>query len=212
MRLAPDILKLDRALTTEIDGDTVKSALVSSFVRYAGEIEATVCAEGIETEAELLRLAALDVAFGQGYLIARPAPAWAPVDAGAAETCAVSFRAAFSDMDGLTERIARAVSLADLREELPLMAEALGADEVCILPGRGEPGQLLAGDPDADPAGVAALVATGFRAQLTVPIGGHAHLHAYTRAEQPWTRFHIGRARMVSALLLRLGEGDRADG
>jgi hypothetical protein len=86
-----------------------------------------------------------------------------------------------------------------------LMAEALGADEVCILPGRAEPGQLLAGDAGADPADVAALLAAGFRAQLTVPIGEHARLQALSRAEHPWTRFHITRARMVSALLQRLG-------
>ena len=53
-------------------GDPVKAALIESFVRYAREIDATVCAEGIETLADLARLADLDVAYGQGYGIAPP--------------------------------------------------------------------------------------------------------------------------------------------
>ena len=81
MRLAPDIIKLDRTLTTGIDADPAKAALVSSFVRYARDIDATVLGEGIETIAELTRLAELDVAYGQGYLIARPAAAWPSIDA-----------------------------------------------------------------------------------------------------------------------------------
>ena len=53
MRLQPDIIKLDRALTTGVDTDPAKAPLISSFVRYARDIDATVCAEGIETLDEL---------------------------------------------------------------------------------------------------------------------------------------------------------------
>ena len=82
MRLQPDIIKLDRALTTGVDTDPAKAPLISSFVRYARDIDAAVCAEGVETLAELERLADLDVAYGQGYGIARPSAPWVPVAAG----------------------------------------------------------------------------------------------------------------------------------
>ena len=49
MRLQPDIIKLDRALTTGVDPDPAKAPLISSFVRYARDIDADVCAEGVET-------------------------------------------------------------------------------------------------------------------------------------------------------------------
>src|SRR3954447_7894252 len=215
MRLAPDVIKLDRALTTGIEGDAVKAALVSSFVRYARDIEATVCGEGIETHEELMRLAALDVAYGQGYLIARPAAPWAGIDPDAAEACGVAFRTAPhepSASERFADLVARASSPQELDPSLPAIAEEIGADEVRIaLDGPARAGQLLAGDPDADPARVAALLETGFRAELTLPIGDAGRLQAFSRDERPWTRLQIARARFVAAMLERLGEGDRAD-
>ena len=49
-------------------------ALVESFVRFARDVGATVCAEGIESLDELAVLADLDVEWGQGYVLARPEP------------------------------------------------------------------------------------------------------------------------------------------
>jgi diguanylate cyclase (GGDEF)-like protein/PAS domain S-box-containing protein len=208
MRLAPDIIKLDRALTTAIHDDDVKGALVSSFVRYAREIEATVCGEGIETIAELSRLADLDVAYGQGYLIARPGAPWATADPAAAEACAVSFRAAFAEPaagEALARRLAAATSIAELDDCLGALARALGADLVRIFDESADgAGQLLAGDPAADRDQVAALVKAGYRAQLTLPIGSNAQLVAYSRVERPWARFHVARARMIAGALERI--------
>jgi EAL domain-containing protein (putative c-di-GMP-specific phosphodiesterase class I) len=209
MRLAPDVIKRDRALTTGIDGDPVKAALVSLFVRYARDIDATVCGEGIETHEELMRLAALDVSYGQGYLIARPAAPWAEIDPDAAEACGVAFRAALhepSPTERFADLVARAASLEELDPSLPAIAVEIGADEVRIaLDGPARAGQLLAGDPDADPARVAALLGAGFRAELTLPIGASGRLQAFSRTERPWTRLHISRARFVAAMLERLG-------
>ena len=53
MRLRPDVIKLDRALITDVDSDAAKAPLISSFVRYARDIDAAVCAEGAETLREL---------------------------------------------------------------------------------------------------------------------------------------------------------------
>jgi EAL domain-containing protein (putative c-di-GMP-specific phosphodiesterase class I) len=213
MRLAPDVIKLDRTLTTGLEDDAVKAALVSSFVRYARDIDAMVCGEGIELLAELTQLADLDVAYGQGYLIARPAPAWVALDPVAAAACTTALRAAFAESDAgqrLAGLLARATTPADLDGCLAALAGALSADEVRILrDGAAPAGQVLAGDPAADPAQVAALLAAGYRARLTLPIGAGARLEAYNRAERPWTRFHIGRGRVAATqlepLLERLG-------
>jgi EAL domain-containing protein (putative c-di-GMP-specific phosphodiesterase class I) len=97
MRLQPDIIKLDRALTTGVDSDPAKAPLISSFVRYARDIDAAVCAEGVETLAELERLADLDVAYGQGFGIARPSAPWVPVAAEATAACLHSFQATLAD-------------------------------------------------------------------------------------------------------------------
>jgi hypothetical protein len=216
MRLAPDVIKLDRALITGIEDDAVQAALVSSFVRYAHDIGATVCGEGIETLAELTRLAALDVSYGQGYLLARPAAPWAALDPVATEVCTVAFRAALADAtegERFVHLATSARSLTELEPSLPSFAQSIGADEVRIA--AGEPavaGQLLAGDPHADPQRVAELIGAGYRAQLTLPLGAGGRLDAYSRSEHPWTRFHIERARVVAALLQRLGEGDRPHG
>ncbi len=208
MRLAPDVIKLDRALTTGIEGDAVKAALVSSFVRYARDIDATVCGEGIETHEELMQLAALDVSYGQGYLIARPAAPWAEIDPDAAEACGVAFRAALHDpspTERFADLVARAASPEELDPSLPAIAAEIGADEVRIaLDGPAPAGQVLAGDPDADPVRVAALLDAGFRAELTLPIGASRRLQAFSRQERPWTRLHISRARFVAAMLERL--------
>ena len=96
MRLAPDVIKLDRSIVDGVADDPVKGAMIASFVRYARDIDATVCAEGIETLQDLDRLAALDVALGQGYALARPAPPWAPVERGAAQHCVDALAAALA--------------------------------------------------------------------------------------------------------------------
>jgi diguanylate cyclase (GGDEF)-like protein len=79
MRFQPDLIKLDRSLVADVDSDPAKAALIDSFVRLAARTGAAVCAEGVETREELQVLAELDVTYGQGFGIARPAPPWAAV-------------------------------------------------------------------------------------------------------------------------------------
>ena len=167
------------------------------------------------TREELMQLAALDVAYGQGYLIARPAAPWAEIDPDAAEACGVAFRAALtvtSPSEELANLVAHAATAADLDPSLPVIAAELDADEIRIaLDGPARAGQLLAGDPNADPARVAALLEAGFRAELTLPIGASGRLQAFSREERPWTRLHISRARFVAAMLERLDQRQRPD-
>src|SRR5205823_2336016 len=78
VRVRPDVIKLDRSLVTGVDADPVKAAVIEAFVHFAQHTNALICAEGIETDAELLTLSALGAGAGQGYLLGRPTPGGAP--------------------------------------------------------------------------------------------------------------------------------------
>ena len=70
--LDPHILKLDISLTRDVDSDRARRALASALVRFAEEMDVTVVAEGIQSEAELRELRELGVRYGQGYLLGEP--------------------------------------------------------------------------------------------------------------------------------------------
>ena len=72
--VAPDLLKLDRSITSGIDGSTTHRAVVAALRHFAGETGALLLAEGVETEAEARTLGALDVGFAQGWFFGRPVP------------------------------------------------------------------------------------------------------------------------------------------
>lgn len=74
LKLDPDLIKLDRDLTSRIDQDPVRRALAASLVAFAGETGADIIAEGIETPGELDVLRELGIRYGQGYLLGRPSP------------------------------------------------------------------------------------------------------------------------------------------
>jgi diguanylate cyclase (GGDEF)-like protein len=88
VRVAPEILKIDRSLITGIDADASKMALVEALARFASTTGAAVCGEGIETVEELRMLARADATYAQGYALARPGPAWPDVDATMADVTA----------------------------------------------------------------------------------------------------------------------------
>lgn len=74
LKLRPDVIKLDLAITRDVDTDPVRQALTRSLVTFARDIGAALIAEGIETQAEHDTLVGLGVPLGQGYLMARPGP------------------------------------------------------------------------------------------------------------------------------------------
>jgi EAL domain-containing protein (putative c-di-GMP-specific phosphodiesterase class I)/putative methionine-R-sulfoxide reductase with GAF domain len=76
VELSPDYLKLDRELVTTIDQDPNRRALMRAIVAFAREIGTSVIAEGVETRGELEVLREAEVHLVQGYLLARPGPAW----------------------------------------------------------------------------------------------------------------------------------------
>ncbi len=69
----PDIVKLDMALTRNVDADRVRRAIVSGIVRVCDDLGIRVLAEGIETPSECLALREQGISLFQGYLFARPA-------------------------------------------------------------------------------------------------------------------------------------------
>jgi EAL domain-containing protein (putative c-di-GMP-specific phosphodiesterase class I)/ActR/RegA family two-component response regulator len=78
-QLQPDFAKLDMSLVRNIDQDTTRQHVVGTMTRLCRDLGVLVVAEGIETEAERDALIELDCDLLQGYLFARPGPAFPPV-------------------------------------------------------------------------------------------------------------------------------------
>lgn len=75
LELAPDVVKLDTALTKQIERDIARHALIAALVTFADRVDARLVAEGVETSEARDVLRTLGVRFGQGYLFGRPQPA-----------------------------------------------------------------------------------------------------------------------------------------
>ncbi len=147
MDIQPDIIKLDRSLVANCHQDAAKGALIESFVRFARRTGAAVCAEGVEVAEELRALADLDVAYGQGFVLAHPGRPWVPVRH---EVTGPLLRRSLrtgiprtgqddlpgSDERGLeqvVERLAEITSLSGLADGLGLIAAELDAQEASLL-------------------------------------------------------------------------------
>ncbi|MCU6501244.1 GGDEF domain-containing protein [Rugamonas sp. A1-17] len=70
--LRPEYVKIDMHFIQGINHDPVKLQFVRSIQEIADKSDTLVIAEGIETQAELLVLRDVGVAFGQGYHLGRP--------------------------------------------------------------------------------------------------------------------------------------------
>lgn len=81
LHLAPDIIKLDRALVTDVDTDPMKRALASAIVTFTSQAKVGLIAEGVESEGELRTLEDLGVPYAQGYRLAPPSFTWHRPDA-----------------------------------------------------------------------------------------------------------------------------------
>jgi len=74
--VSPDLIKIDMSLVRGIDGDPVKQRVVLAMVSLAMTLGMEVVAEGVETVAERECVARLGCHYVQGYLLARPGPAF----------------------------------------------------------------------------------------------------------------------------------------
>jgi diguanylate cyclase (GGDEF)-like protein len=74
-RLKMDVLKVDRAFTTELANSKEGKVFFQAIVSMAHALGMSVVAEGVETAEQLAILRGLDCNEVQGYFIARPMPA-----------------------------------------------------------------------------------------------------------------------------------------
>jgi EAL domain-containing protein (putative c-di-GMP-specific phosphodiesterase class I)/CheY-like chemotaxis protein len=74
LRLSPDIIKLDRSISADVDTAVGPRAMARALIEFAQATGASIVAEGIERSEELEALKALGVHFGQGYYLGRPMP------------------------------------------------------------------------------------------------------------------------------------------
>lgn len=72
--LKPAIVKLDRALVTDLDKQPRQQILVAGIVRMCVDLGARVVAEGLETWEEVQAVREAGCHFGQGYALGRPSP------------------------------------------------------------------------------------------------------------------------------------------
>jgi EAL domain-containing protein (putative c-di-GMP-specific phosphodiesterase class I) len=73
LNLQPDVIKLDVGLTRGIDRDPARRALGRALLTFGLDAyDASIVAEGIETEGELEVLRALGCPCGQGFYLGRP--------------------------------------------------------------------------------------------------------------------------------------------
>ena len=145
IRVAPDILKVDRSLVHGAHSDPSRYALLEALVSFAGTTGAAVCGEGVEDLADLRALADLDATYAQGYALARPAGAWAGLSSDVAATADVRegvrvATAAVSSGAGWARTLAElGDDLADVTstEELATAgcraARLLGAEDVSLM-------------------------------------------------------------------------------
>ncbi|GAC1534063.1 MAG: hypothetical protein NVS3B12_14340 [Acidimicrobiales bacterium] len=118
LTLAPDLVKLDRALVADVDRDPAKLALVKMFGALTGGMDAWLLAEGIERHGELDALVRLGVPLGQGFALGRPGVAWTGTD----PTVAARIRGRHEASGGVT--------VAALVEEIPTVVARSGSDGV----------------------------------------------------------------------------------
>jgi len=67
-----DKIKIDRSFVTDLTNDRANQAIVEAIISVGHKLGKTIVAEGIESEAELMALAALTCDHAQGYHLGRP--------------------------------------------------------------------------------------------------------------------------------------------
>jgi len=67
-----DVIKLDKSFIDAMDVGDRKLAIVESIAAMANNLNMSIVAEGIETEAQLKQLSRFDYQYGQGYYFSKP--------------------------------------------------------------------------------------------------------------------------------------------
>ena len=74
LELSPEFVKIDQSITRHIDVDDARRRLAHAIAELAGQMGATVIAEGVETQGELDAVNAVGISAAQGYYLSRPRP------------------------------------------------------------------------------------------------------------------------------------------
>jgi EAL domain-containing protein (putative c-di-GMP-specific phosphodiesterase class I) len=75
LELDAELIKLDGSLTRSLEEDPRRRSLASALIEFGRESGASVLAEHVESELQLVELRRLGVKYGQGYHLGRPQPA-----------------------------------------------------------------------------------------------------------------------------------------
>jgi EAL domain-containing protein (putative c-di-GMP-specific phosphodiesterase class I) len=70
----PDFLKIDRYFVSDCSSDRKRRAVIQSIIELAHQFEASVIAEGVESERDLAWLRERGIHLFQGYYFSRPLP------------------------------------------------------------------------------------------------------------------------------------------
>jgi diguanylate cyclase (GGDEF)-like protein len=143
IRIAPDILKLDRSLVDGVHDDPHRFALLEALISFASTTRAAVCAEGVETLDDLTVLAGMDVTYAQGWALARPDAPWAllaPQAAAAASAeVRIGMRIAREPRDDgaptlgdLIARLTTVSSVDGIRDVAAMIPAVLGGDDAAV--------------------------------------------------------------------------------
>jgi diguanylate cyclase (GGDEF)-like protein len=159
IRIAPDILKLDRTLVHGAHADSSRQALLEALIGFSSSTGAAICAEGVEDLDDLRVLVSLDVTYAQGYGLCRPGPAWPVPAADAAALGAAEIRSGLrisassggpgafaSGLAELSDHLAAATAVSALGAANKRAARLLGADEVALMRVDGDELVLLSTD------------------------------------------------------------------
>ncbi|MBV8984734.1 MAG: EAL domain-containing protein [Acidimicrobiia bacterium] len=73
LSLRPDLIKMDRSITHDIDSDSARRALAAALVLFGADIGATIVAEGVETSREIAALIRAGIHRAQGFAVGLPA-------------------------------------------------------------------------------------------------------------------------------------------
>jgi EAL domain-containing protein (putative c-di-GMP-specific phosphodiesterase class I) len=72
LELDAELIKLDGSLTRSLEADPRRRSLAAALIEFGRESGASVLAEHIESELQLIELRRLGVHYGQGYHLGRP--------------------------------------------------------------------------------------------------------------------------------------------
>ncbi|WP_415919090.1 putative bifunctional diguanylate cyclase/phosphodiesterase [Tateyamaria sp. SN6-1] len=73
-QLSFDLIKIDKAFVDDVETDPRKHSMIKMICVLAETLDAEICVEGIENQAQADLMSKLNVAYGQGYLFSKPIP------------------------------------------------------------------------------------------------------------------------------------------